>query len=54
MYIDTGTEADEVKELTEEQKYLRIPRRPQWVGLSAEELKDQVLPGIREMSRTVC
>jgi len=41
VYIDTSGEAAEVKELTEEQKYLRIPRRPDWTKLTAEELKEQ-------------
>ena len=42
VYIDTGpAEGEELGPPSEEQMNLRIPRRPGWVGLSAEQLKEQ-------------
>ena len=38
VYIDTGGE--EKPGLTAEQTKLRVPRRPNWIGLSPEQLKE--------------
>merc|ERR1719210_1441946 len=40
VYIDTNNNGGELRELTEEERNLPIPRRPEWTGLSAEELRE--------------
>jgi len=53
VYIDT-TEGDEkLKVLTEEQKVLPIPRRPQWTGLTAEQLKEEENKNFLEWRRSL-
>eukprot|EP00092_Neocalanus_flemingeri_P006285 GFUD01006761.1.p1 GENE.GFUD01006761.1~~GFUD01006761.1.p1 ORF type:complete len:596 (+),score=181.61 GFUD01006761.1:36-1823(+) len=41
VYIDTNEGAIPLKVLTEEEKLLPIPRRPQWTGLTPEQLKEE-------------
>ena len=40
VFIDTNTGGGSSRELLEEEKILPIPRRPEWTGLSAEELRE--------------
>jgi len=41
VHIDTPDAETKLKILTDEEKVLPIPRRPQWTGLSVEQLKDE-------------
>jgi len=41
VYIDTEEGKAPLKELPEEAKVLPIPRRPQWTGMTAEQLKEE-------------
>ena len=41
VHIDTPDVENKLKILTEEETVLPIPRRPQWTGLSVEQLKDE-------------
>jgi len=40
VYIDTNNGESGGRELTEEERNLPIPRRPEWTGLSPEELRE--------------
>merc|ERR1719300_1954997 len=50
VYVDTNN-GGELRELTEEERNLPIPRRPEWAGLSAEELREAENKGFLEWRR---
>ena len=41
VHIDTPDQEIKLRILTEEEKVLPIPRRPEWTGLTASQLKDE-------------
>ena len=49
---DTNTEG-ELRELTEEERVMPIPRRPNWVGLSAEQLREAENKNFLDWRRTL-
>ena len=53
VYIDTTEGDDKLKVLSEEQKLLPIPRRPQWTGLTAEQLKEEENKNFLEWRRSL-
>ena len=52
VFIDTNTEG-ELRELTEEERVMPIPRRPNWVGLSAEQLREAENKNFLDWRRTL-
>jgi len=54
VYIDTNPEEEnQLKILTEEEKLLPIPRRPQWTGLTPEQLKEEENKNFLEWRRNL-
>jgi len=53
VYIDTTEGDDKLKVLSEEEKVLPIPRRPQWTGLTAEQLKEEENKNFLEWRRSL-
>lgn len=53
VYIDTTEGDDKLKVLTEEEKVLPIPRRPQWTGLTAEQLREEENKNFLEWRRSL-
>ena len=53
VYIDTNEGNSSSKLLSEDQKKLPIPRRPDWTGLSAEQLKDEENKNFLEWRRSL-
>jgi len=53
VYIDTNEGNSSSKLLTEDQKKLPIPRRPDWTGLTAEQLKDEENKNFLEWRRSL-
>ena len=54
VYIDTNPEEEnQLKVLTEEEKLLPIPRRPQWTGLTPEQLKEEENKNFLEWRRNL-
>jgi len=53
VYIDTTEGDDKMKVLSEEEKVLPIPRRPQWTGLTAEQLKEEENKNFLEWRRSL-
>lgn len=52
VFIDTNT-AGELRELTEAERVMPIPRRPDWVGLSAEQLREAENKNFLDWRRTL-
>jgi len=53
IYIDTQEGETPLKELPEDEKVLAIPRRPQWTGLTAEQLKEEENKNFLEWRRNL-
>jgi len=53
VYIDTTDGDNKLKVLSEEEKLLPIPRRPQWTGLTAEQLKEEENKNFLEWRRSL-
>jgi len=53
VYIDTTEGEDKLKVLSDEQRLLPIPRRPQWTGLTAEQLKEEENKNFLEWRRSL-
>eukprot|EP00090_Calanus_glacialis_P022464 TRINITY_DN3466_c0_g1_i1.p1 TRINITY_DN3466_c0_g1~~TRINITY_DN3466_c0_g1_i1.p1 ORF type:complete len:576 (+),score=209.32 TRINITY_DN3466_c0_g1_i1:32-1759(+) len=53
VYIDTTEGDDKLKVLSEEEKVLPIPRRPQWTGLTAEQLREEENKNFLEWRRSL-
>jgi hypothetical protein len=53
VYIDTAEGDDKLKVLSEEEKVLPIPRRPQWTGLTAEQLREEENKNFLEWRRSL-
>jgi len=53
VYIDTTEGEDKLKVLSDDQKLLPIPRRPQWTGLTAEQLKEEENKNFLEWRRSL-
>ena len=52
VFIDTNT-GGEVRELTEAERVMPIPRRPDWVGLNAEQLREAENKNFLDWRRTL-
>ena len=52
VFIDTNT-GGEVRELTEAERVMPIPRRPDWVGLSPEQLREAENKNFLDWRRTL-
>jgi len=53
VYIDTTEGDSKLKVLSDEEKILPIPRRPQWTGLTAEQLKEEENKNFLEWRRSL-
>ena len=53
VYIDTTEGDSKLKVLSDEEKLLPIPRRPQWTGLTAEQLKEEENKNFLEWRRSL-
>ena len=53
VYIDTGPVDGAPRLLTEEERILPIPRRPEWHGLTPEQLREAENKSFLEWRRTL-
>ena len=53
VYIDTGPVDGAPRQLTEEERILPIPRRPDWHGLTPEQLREAENKSFLEWRRTL-
>jgi len=53
VYIDTNSGENGLKILSEQQKLLPIPRKPQWIGMTAEQLKEEENKNFLEWRRNL-
>ena len=53
VYIDTGPGDGGPRQLTEEERILPIPRRPEWTGLSPEQLREAENKSFLEWRRSL-
>ena len=53
VYIDTGPVDGAPRQLTEEERILPIPRRPEWTGLTPEQLREAENKSFLEWRRTL-
>ena len=53
VYIDTGPVDGGPRQLTEEERILPIPRRPEWTGLSPEQLREAENKSFLEWRRSL-